>query len=329
MNDKYLTFGTTALAADDQFIQWVKLGQPADSPWGQWVLNHPEKSSEVAEAAQMITALQFDESPTPNIDTDQLWNRINSTIAKEKETPVVTLKRPGIFRIVGYAAAAALAALVMFQVWMNGGEEIYAPKGQTMAHVLPDQSEVQLNADSKITYDKDDWGKERNLVLEGEAYFKVEKGQKFSVKTQHGTITVLGTSFNIYSRKDAFKVHCTSGRVEVRTNKNNSVVLTPDTKTSLSASGTLVKESLEKAQSVDWLDKIYRFDRIPLHVVFGAVGRQFNVEITMDAGISDRLFTGSFDATDLNKALNVICFPMELSPIIQGDKIRIQHNEGN
>jgi transmembrane sensor len=43
----------------------------------------------------------------------------------------------------------------------------------------------------------DDWSKERTLSLEGEAFFEVQKGSKFSVVTSDGIVEVLGTSFDV------------------------------------------------------------------------------------------------------------------------------------
>ena len=62
---------------------------------------------------------------------------------------------------------------------------------------LPDESKVTLNAGSEITYSKTDWSDKRHLNLEGEAYFKVAKGKTFDVVTSKGTVTVVGTEFNV------------------------------------------------------------------------------------------------------------------------------------
>ena len=327
MENKYLTYDVTDLATDDQFIQWGQTGRPSESPWAQWLLNYPEVLPKIDEAATLVLSLQYSEETIPTAQTDALWNRINTSIATEEEVIVVAMPRRNVFRLVAYAAAACLVFLLCSRLLLDNNETIYVGQGQSLAHVLPDASKIQLNADSKITYDQDLWEKERTLSLNGEAYFEVEKGQKFTVHTDNGDITVLGTSFNIYSRDDGFRVHCTSGKVQV-TAGNEKVILTPDTRTSM-INGKLSKETTTQNKVVDWLSKVYRFEGIPLKVVFAAVGRQFDVNITMDAGIGNRLYTGSFEAIDLQKALNAVCFPMEVTPIIQGKKIRIQSDDGN
>jgi ferric-dicitrate binding protein FerR (iron transport regulator) len=62
-----------------------------------------------------------------------------------------------------------------------------------------------LNAASKLSFNEKKWADQRALTLEGEAFFKVQKGQTFSVNTTAGVITVLGTQFNVKERKTILK----------------------------------------------------------------------------------------------------------------------------
>jgi len=327
MNSKYLTYSPNELALDNTFIQWVQSGKPADSPWAIWLLDNPEIDTIVNEAITIVSSFQYSEKSIPEGKTDELWSRINNTLAEEIDTKVILMPRRKVFRMVAYAAVACLALFFSSRLFFDSNESVYVGNGKSIAHVLPDESRVRLNADSKIIYNKASWSKDRSISLEGEGYFEVEKGQKFTVQTDHGEIAVLGTSFNIYSRPDGFNVHCTSGRVQVTAGKDK-VILTPGTLTSLN-NGTLTRTEITQNKEVDWLNKIYRFDTLPLKVVFDAIERQFDVDIISDQNVTDRLYTGSFEATDLNKALNTICFPMELTSTIQGRTIRIYPDEGN
>ncbi|MBT8218354.1 MAG: FecR domain-containing protein [Bacteroidia bacterium] len=331
MQDKYLKYNAIELASEDGFISWVQKGCASDNPWHQWIVSNPNMTETVEEAKLLVRSIQFKEK-TPEIRKDQLWSRIDKSIISEaqgakKNIKVVTMNRRSTFRLVGYAAAACIAGILIFQAIFSGTTSFYAKRGATLAHTLPDQSQIELNADSRIEYNAKRWDKKRALSLEGEAFFQVEKGQKFTVNTEFGSIAVLGTSFNIYSRDDKFEVHCTTGRVEVRTKEGNSVVLNPDEKTYLNNEGDLIKEELEPRSTVPWRQKIYRFDEIPLHVVFDAVERQFDVNVELEPGIEDRLYTGVFEARDLDKALRAICFPMELQVIERGKTIRIASDE--
>lgn len=328
MEKRYLTYDSIQLAADDSFIRWTQDGQPSDNDWSRWVSDNPSVSSIVKEAATLVSSIQYKETPQ-SAKADAIWGRINETIAENtSESKVVQMPKRNIYRLLSYAAAACIAALLAFQVFMTGGDvRIDAGHGETTAHILPDQSKIRLNAGSSIAYDEDEWQDERSLTLNGEAYFEVEKGQKFSVHTPNGVVSVLGTSFNIYSRPDGFRVQCTSGKVQV-TSSDDEVILTPNTQTSLTGTG-LLKENLDDGIKVNWLNKIYEFDSAPLREVLKSLERQFDIKISSDKQTDLRLYTGSYDATDLEKALQVICFPMELSFKMDGNNVKIEPDEGN
>lgn len=78
------------------------------------------------------------------------------------------------------------------------------PRGGEYFITLSDSTCVWLNADSKLKYPVHFAGKTREVTVSGEAYFQVKKqnGQPFVVHTRHGSITVLGTEFNIRSYPD-------------------------------------------------------------------------------------------------------------------------------
>ena len=91
---------------------------------------------------------------------------------------------------------------------------------------LPDGSKVQLNAVSTLTHKTFMWNQNRELDLQGEAYFKVKKGDTFSVKTAQGSVTVLGTEFSVNVRENYFNIICYEGKVEVKTKNNTPIILT-------------------------------------------------------------------------------------------------------
>lgn len=322
MNTEYLKYSSEDFAQDDHFIRWVQADQP-EGQWSRWIHEHPEISDTIKKATSIVTSIQFSQSQK-QWDTDALWQRINNTLAEEstQETQVITMPRRRSVRWLGYAAAAAIVGAFAFQVWMSGDQSFYASKGDQLAHILPDESSIHINADSKITYNKRRWEDERTLTLEGEAFFEVQKGKSFKVVTDHGTVTVLGTAFNVYTRKDGFQVLCTEGRVEV-TSDEDSVILNPNQKTHLH-NGALVKTNTINTQPVDWMQGVYNFHDASLSSVLDAISRQFDVDILADSEIRDNVYNGSFRSDDLMDALEAVCFPMNLDSDVQGKTIYIK-----
>ena len=91
--------------------------------------------------------------------------------------------------------------------------------------VLEDGTQVHLNAKSSISYSKVYNSENRTISLKGEAYFDVKKGPyPFIVSTEYANIVVLGTKFNVRSRKDGFETGVNEGLVKVE-NGTKSMIL--------------------------------------------------------------------------------------------------------
>ncbi len=135
----------------------------------------------------------------PKMDAEANFEAISNKIK-----PVRQLQKPHIFSVVWKVAAVVAVLLAGFYYISTLDTSVKTEIAQTETFLLPDNSEVVLNAGSKITYNKKNWDNSRELSLDGEAYFKVTKGNKFSVKTVEGTVSVLGTQFNVFARDGFF-----------------------------------------------------------------------------------------------------------------------------
>lgn len=87
--------------------------------------------------------------------------------------------------------------------------QAYCPPGETRKLLLPDGSEATLNGSTTITYPERFDGSRRDVLLMGEATFKVAKDadKPFTVSSADVDVTALGTCFNV----KAYPVH---GNVE-------------------------------------------------------------------------------------------------------------------
>ncbi|PHN05595.1 FecR family protein [Flavilitoribacter nigricans] len=321
MKDIYQNYDAVQLAADEDFIRWVKNGTPeANASWQSWLDRHPEKREEVETARVLVQRIRF-EPAKPAVDTDRLWARIQADKDKPAVVKPVGGRRRFLFGMAG--AVAAAIALILFIVFGIERPNLVSTEYQEhLAVTLPDQSQVQLNAASTLSYD--DSG--RRIELDGEAFFAVEKGSSFVVKTDRGTVEVLGTQFNVYSRNDRFRVKCTEGRVQVTAPGDaDGVILTPGMACELGADGRLVVENLSGLEAeVDWLKDIYRFDNQPLRAVFEEIERQFGVKIEADASISSINHVGFFEGNSLDSALFQVTLPHNLESSIEGKKVSIK-----
>ena len=177
--------------------------------------------------------------------------------------------------------------------------------------VLPDNSEVILNASSLLSYNKKEWKEKRDLDLDGEAFFKVSKGQKFTVHTDAGDIQFLGTQFNVKERSNYFEVQCYEGIVAV-TYGNQEEKLTKG-KAFRVVNGVRENVSDFNATEPSWLNYESSFVQVPLSQVIEELERQYKIKIQSDNIDLTQLFTGTFTHKDKNIALQSVTIPLKLS----------------
>ncbi len=104
--------------------------------------------------------------------------------------------------------------------------EIHAPLGARSEVRLNDGTLVLLNAGSSIKYCNDYNISNRNLELEGEAYFKVAKNTELPLVVNAGNINIkaTGTEFNVkaYSEEGIIETTLVNGEVEISQKGNDA-----------------------------------------------------------------------------------------------------------
>lgn len=190
---------------------------------------------------------------------------------------------------------------------------------------LPDMSQVELNTKSSLTFNKKTWDNKREVELEGEAYFKVAKGSKFSVKTRDGIVTVLGTQFNVKQRENYFEVVCFEGSVGVEY-KENSVKLKP-------GYSFLIIDSIAYAKDIDtrnepsWINSESYFKSLPYKHVLNELERQYGISIETNDIDLTQLFTGRFKHDSLELALKSVTLPLNLKYQLKSDTTIVLERE--
>ena len=111
--------------------------------------------------------------------------------------------------------------------------QAYCAAGDIRTITLPDGTEVLLNGSTTIVYPERFDARDREVVLIGEANFKVAKDtdHPFIVKSDGVSVTALGTEFNVKAYPEHSKVESTllEGKVKVNYGKDNDgeLVLAP------------------------------------------------------------------------------------------------------
>src|SRR5258706_4930560 len=112
MEDKYKSFSSSELAGEDSFMRWVRHGEN-HLQWTQWQQTHPECTSVIEEARDIVNALGDHEFHSlDNQSRAELWSRIRSNISVDGQKTNAQRQ----YRLLkwGLAAAATFALLIWF-----------------------------------------------------------------------------------------------------------------------------------------------------------------------------------------------------------------------
>jgi transmembrane sensor len=218
-----------------------------------------------------------------------------------------------------YAAAAVVLLFIGFSyVYLTSGETFETGYGNQLTVLLPDGSEVILNSKSSLTFNENSWDDDRTVSLNGEAYFKVKNGEKFTVTTTSGTVEVLGTQFNVLSDDEIFEVKCHEGKVKVSSKTQKTAVLTHGNAFSL-IEGKTASWNFDVHNST-WREGESNFREMPLKRVITALQDQYEVQFIIDDIDTAERFTGSFSHKNLKLALRTVFVPMEISYTFKDEK---------
>ncbi len=195
-------------------------------------------------------------------------------------------------------------------------QEISSPIGMKTHIVLPDGSDVWLNAGSKINYRIPFIGKTRNVTLVGEAFLNVKKNEKspFVVSSGDTKVKVLGTQFNVKSYPEDNKVEVALKEGSVKfyfINSHGKKVFTqlkPDDYLVLNKSNkevTVKKEKLDKY--ILWYKDILIFDDTPFMEVAKTLERWYGVKVIIaDDEIKNYKFTTVFENEPFTRVLELL-----------------------
>ena len=184
--------------------------------------------------------LQYEQGPPQG---DDLTGG-NSLSRRDDRTVGNAAARRRIRRITMAVAASLLCVCVLTWLYTvhhhSGGSDGYntvstKPGNRSTIH-LPDGTVVWLNADSRLAYNVNGRGPNREVQLTGEAYFDVarDKDHPFLIHTPAIDIRVLGTTFDVrsYGNEKNTEASLFMGSVEImlHNNPDKKIILQPNEK---------------------------------------------------------------------------------------------------
>jgi transmembrane sensor len=312
------------------------------------------------------------------VNTKEDWLKVKQKIEDPgRETPlkaIIPLQR--FRRVLPYAAAVAVFVVVGSLLFFPASRQalpdvvlttIQAPLGSRANIVLPDGSDVWLNAGSILEYNTDFMSGDRQVKLTGEAFFEVKKGDHpFIVNTPEINIRVLGTSFNIkaYEEDDYIEATLVTGSLVIEKARQSGpqfddIVLKPNQKVTfykkagniaLNDSGKAFTEGSSKEQltsiprpvisgikiqnkkdvdsEVGWKNGMLVVEREPLRLFVKRLERRYDVTFVFDdENLKDYNYTGQMQEVTLEQVLHAMKITSPIDYSIIDKTVTLRENK--
>lgn len=234
-----------------------------------------------------------------------------------------------------YRAAAVfivllLATKILFLSAESQWHEITAENRRIV--YLTDHSKVILAENATFKYPEKFGKKQRNVYLNGKAYFEITKDAKrpFIVETSHTHIKVLGTRFLVDAAADsAQKVFVDQGKVAFSSRSSNqtaSLILTKNKAgTWLATNNSLTETNFSNLNQNAWLSGRLRFENASLEDVLTDLEKYFNIKAMCHNSIKNMKYSGTFtENIAAEKTLQIIATTLNVQISKTGNTYFIQ-----
>ena len=221
---------------------------------------------------------------------------------------------PWILSTVASIALLVIATGLFFYAESSKSQQyntIIVPPGQRINLILADNTNVWLNANTTFRYPSKFARKNREVFLDGEAWFDVSKNKKkpFIVKTEQGEVRVTGTTFNLeaYSEYKNFVTSLFEGSVDIYQNNAKLATLKPNQKGMLQNDRYFIS-TIDNTDKYLWRDGLIAFDNMKLEDILFELEKYFDIQIEINTKkLPQHRYTGKFRQADgVDYALRVL-----------------------
>ena len=213
--------------------------------------------------------------------------------------------------VLKYAAAVAILIASTFYLKETAFaskeiayNEVEVPVSESLFLTLSDGTTVYLSPHSTFKYPKSFTGKERRVILDGEAFFEVTENaaKPFIVQTNRYNIKVLGTKFNVfdYMAHAMYETTLYEGAVEIY---KDDIQMTPvrlaPFEQAILKNNVLVKSTIEADCMYEKGNGIVAFESRPFNEIIKKLGLYYNINfIVLNVDALNEVYTGKFRVRD-------------------------------
>lgn len=211
--------------------------------------------------------------------------------------------------------------------------QVVVPFGKRSNILLSDGTRVWLNSGSRLVYPPVFDRKNREVFLEGEAYFEVSKDahKPFYVRTEAFRVRVLGTKFVVqaYKNESVQNAVLLEGKVSLAQNGeffSKEYELLPNQKGAFSGEETGFEiTDIEDAQNyIAWTNGYLSFENEDIISLSKKISRYYNLEIEVKTSNNKLKLSGKLDLKeDPKRILEELSILFKTKCTKQGDKVVI------
>ncbi|RYC71753.1 FecR family protein [Spirosoma sordidisoli] len=347
MKQPYSDYTVRDFVLDDAFRRWVfEPNEQSMTFWHTFMLKHPEQQPAIDEASSLLLHLQANYDDLTDASQQRIGQVLEQAFAQRaRPEPVAPVVRPLWQRrtFIGRAAASlagviVLAGAVLWYSLQPSQQRIQTAFGENRTVALPDGSTVLLNGNSSLTF-TDNWDTEatREVWLEGEGFFKVAKKQtptgrlKFVTHTPGLDITVLGTQFNVNTRRGSTAVTLVEGQVRLSkpgAARQQVIDLKPGQFATTQPSIEKVEVRTEKPQlHTAWTQRQFVFENTALSDIAQQLNDTYGLEVVFeDSDLASRRFTGNLTNETPETLLTTLSLTFDLTVRRDSNRVVLQRN---
>ena len=289
-------------AAEKREVEnWLRSGEDNYQMAMRWLKEEESEDDEKFLAGLLVAEDDVFKSTEELLSKHRGGNshRLNSNV---KKTGFYDIK---ISRKYGYGLAASVV-VILLSAWLLNGyfknklTTVKTAFAQTQKVVLPDSSIVILNGNSSLSYRSSVFEKERQVWMEGEAFFEVSHlsdDSKFLVHLSEGkTVEVLGTEFDVSERKNLSKIVLKSGKIRLDIpQEHENIEMAPGEMVEVdSFKGSVKKELVNSELYYSWIHGKWKFDGTRLREILNKLSETHGKSVYVyDSSLLNRTVSGT------------------------------------
>jgi transmembrane sensor len=263
----------------------------------------------------------------------EMYLLIKNEIDKEEVPSRKIASRPLFYKI-----AATILIIFAFSLWWysfsNGVNEIRTGFGEHRMVMLPDKSKVILNGNSSLKYAAHwDANAVREVWIEGEGFFSVTHTSDNTKFIVHGAseldVEVLGTKFNIKTRRNASEVMLTEGKVRLAMGEKKDaqeIFLSPGDLATIKDK-SLSTRSVRHNRYTSWMDNKLVFEHTPLRELAHVLRDTYGLTVSFEnQSLEERELSGEISSATADDILYAIAETFDLRIEREGNSVTISTN---